>query len=105
MSIEHSIVSCRHFFIDDHVLNASIGVLHVGSLSDIANYTSVVAFHQEFESTDTESMTRSKAIAFLIKEAPVHSTRLPAIHVEVPQNQGVVVENDLEVVLYDAITM
>ena len=86
MSIEHSIVGCRDFFIDDHILDASIGVLHVGSLSNVTNNASVVAFHQEFESADTESMTRPKAIAFLIKEAPVHTTGLPAIHVEVPQN-------------------
>ena len=37
MAIEDSVVSNRYFIIDHHVLNTSIGILHVLSLANVAD--------------------------------------------------------------------
>jgi len=50
-------------------------------------------------------MTGAEAIRFLVKEAAIYAARFPAVHVQIPQYNRIVVENDLKMLVNDSLAI
>jgi len=105
VAVKHRVVCDRYIVIDDHILYALVRILHVRPLPDIAHYPCVVSFHQELKGAYTEGVARAQAVGFLFKQAAVDSARVPAIQIQVTEDQGVVVKYYLEVVVYHTLSV
>jgi len=72
--------------INHEVLNALVGVFHVGSLPDVADNASVISFYHELQGSNSKGVPRLQAVLFIIKHSSIHPTRLPAVKIEIPED-------------------
>lgn len=104
MAVENSVVTDLDFVVDvEQLLYVSKEVLHVVSMTDVADYSGVETLCQKLKSADSKGITRLETVVLLLKQHFVQSATLNAVKVEVPQKNratNFVIVN-LEVLVYD----